>query len=755
MKKVTDQALLAELNAPISKKVTDPVLLRELNTPEKMGAADTSQWWLAGNTPKELAKVVGNFVVGEVKGVQDVKATLGQGAAALGDKIFGGNHAESVKQQNQIINQSYSENFGDSPAASYGRFAGNFTGTLPATAINPLGKLKVAGKVGEKTMKIIGNLLAQGGNGAAQGAAMAALTSSAHSEPVSEQIAVGGAIGAGVQAFLGGVVSPLVGLGARAAQPFTKAGIDKIASKLMRANADNPDALASLIQNTPEFIKGSQPTLAQAAHGTGDYGINSLEKGVKNIAPDAFKRQAAEQGVAQNAELARITPPETIKLLEGKREDATALLYEKAKKMPVDTDALKPVYKTLDSSIKDAGDTAAGTLLKELKRKIRINSGTPIPKTPIPKKPNSGGQLEELRNKPIANSNTPIPKTPLEELINKPIANSNTPIPKKPNSGGLLEELINKPIANSNTPIPKKPNSGDRLNDLKYRMLLEELKHKNPSEALKYKTLLDDLEYRLTSNSKTPNPEKRTSGGLIQLYKEKRDVLAKKAEQEGYLGSSVKGVVAPINKFFGKALAGYNPALAQADSVYAKLSQPINQKELLLEIQQNAQSPASNYLTDEPSLSLSRLATQLKNNATEIERILTPEQQAGLNALRSDLNRIASTDGASIKGVSAQSISNLGTKNLLNTVGKDKKITTAVMDTPIISKLGGWAYGNRDRVIQERLAELMANPVRRGTADLLEQVPKTEGLTPGQRAAIVNLLISRGSFNESPNQQGR
>lgn len=62
-------------------------------------------------------------------------------------------------------------------------------------------------------------------------------------------------------------------------------------------------------------------------------------------------------------------------------------------------------------------------------------------------------------------------------------------------------------------------------------------------------------------------------GPAIQIYKETRDQIAKKAEQEGALASSVKGVVKPVNKEFGLALEAQNPALQQANAKYRQITQ--------------------------------------------------------------------------------------------------------------------------------------------------------------------------------------
>lgn len=612
MKEVTDASLLEKLNTPL-KEVIDPALLAQLNGKEEISRLDNPSYGAFGATPREIGsgaldalkfggEKLANTGVGFLKGGQDVYGSIKRGGAGVLDALLNTKSSENIDAENKALNILYQQNFGDKPESNIGRVAGNVVGTIPVNAISPFSKLGYVGQIL---------------NGITQGAAGSALTSSAYEEPVGAQMTGGGLVGGAVAGAL-----PVLGWAGKAIQPFTKAGVDKIAAKLMMANADNPSALSDVIENAPQFIEGSSPTVAQAAHGTGDYGINALERGVKNVVPDAFRRRAAEQGMAQNNALEGLMPAGTVERLKATREAVTSPLYEQARIHPADAESVVPVMGKIEEELANVGDTKAGELLKALRNKI-------------------------------------------------------------------------------------------------------------------------------TSNFQYEN-----SGPLIQLYKETRDDLYKKAEQEGYLGSSVKGVVGPVNKAFGKALADSNPALAQADATYSELSKPINQRELLQEIQANMQSPVSNYLTDEPSISLSKLVTQLKNRAPDIQKTLTTEQQSGLSSLRADLNRIASSDSPNVKGVSAQSLSNLGTKNLFGTLGDDKKITSALIDTPAISKLGGWVYGNRDPIIQQRLAELMSNPQGMKTAELIRKTAQDSGLSAKQRALLVNLLVqSTGSLKNTPYQQ--
>lgn len=119
---------------------------------------------------------------------------------------------------------------------------------------------------------------------------------------------MGGALGVGGQ-----LAGRALGAGARAlqglAEPFTKAGQERIASETLRAFASNPTRAAQNLGSAQQLVPGSLPTMAQAAD---DAGLAQLERTLfnnpetKGVLAEAYAAQraarlAAVQGLAGNA----------------------------------------------------------------------------------------------------------------------------------------------------------------------------------------------------------------------------------------------------------------------------------------------------------------------------------------------------------------------------------------------------------------------------------------------------------------------
>lgn len=101
--------------------------------------------------------------------------------------------------------------------------------------------------------------------------------------------------------------------------PLTEAGQQRLAAARLREAADDP----SLVQETlergaQELVPGSKPTTFQA---TGDMGLGSLERDVRNRNGAAFQQRAAEQNSARTAALEGIQP-------EGNPSDVVSALRQ-------------------------------------------------------------------------------------------------------------------------------------------------------------------------------------------------------------------------------------------------------------------------------------------------------------------------------------------------------------------------------------------------------------------------------------------
>jgi|LakMenEpi03Aug12_release.lakeMendotaPanAssembly.Ray.scaffolds.fasta_scaffold47042_2 hypothetical protein len=177
-----------------------------------------------------------------------------------------------------------------------------------------------------------------------------------------------------------------------------------------------------------------------------------------------------------------------------------------------------------------------------------------------------------------------------------------------------------------------------------------------------------------------------------------------------------------LKENFLDTLDQLSPTYAQARQTYAKMSQPVNQAQVLGRIGERAATPQgdmtftrlANAATDRTAQSVTGMP-----RAT-LESTLTPQQMATINALRGDLGAMnwAQTAG---RGAGSDTVQKLAFTNMLQQVG----IPTFLQNfapSQIVGNLAqrglGLAYGEMNQRLSQELAEAMMNPQK--AAELMQ-----------------------------------
>jgi hypothetical protein len=301
--------------------------------------------------PNEQDGTLMKLAKGAAMGIADIGNTaINAGVGAL---TLGGNVLPSVAQWNRTRNADMDyitqQNKG-STAFQVGRVGANVVATLPVGGILGNGVKAVAAMPEAaalaNTLGIDG--LAAGGN--ALGNAIASGGFSTGAAPgVLNMItrAAGGAINGGASALLvnpsdagksaiiGAALPPalsaagkVMGTAGRTVgamvQPFTEKGQDAIAGKIIRKFADGgPIAI-----DASELVPGSVPTLAEA---TGNAGIATLQRGTRDLRPNAFVERESANAAARNGLFDQVAgDPGAIATAIDARDNAANALYGQA-----------------------------------------------------------------------------------------------------------------------------------------------------------------------------------------------------------------------------------------------------------------------------------------------------------------------------------------------------------------------------------------------------------------------------------------
>jgi hypothetical protein len=166
----------------------------------------------------------------------------------------------------------------------------------------------------------LGDLGIRAGGGALTGGTSAALATPDHVER-------GAVLGAVLPPSLIGAAK-LARYGAGAAksvvQPFTEAGQDAIAAKIIQKfGAGGPMAV-----DAAELVPGSLPTLAEA---TGNAGIAGLQRAARDLRPNAFAEREAGNAAARTAAFDKVAgDPAKLDFFKASRSTAANELYDRA-----------------------------------------------------------------------------------------------------------------------------------------------------------------------------------------------------------------------------------------------------------------------------------------------------------------------------------------------------------------------------------------------------------------------------------------
>lgn len=296
---------------------------------------------------KPESSTAANIVKGAATGLADLGSTVLDAALYLPGKV-----SPSIAQWNRTRNadmEYITDQNKDSTAFNLSRVGANVAATLPVGGL--LGQGVKAISQAPRAMAF-GNALASGGFKAGETpgivnaltrAAGGAVTGGASTALVDPEHAGTGAIAGGVlpsALSAAGKVGGHIGSSAKAlVQPFTAAGQEAIAGKIINKFAEGgPTAI-----NRAELVPGSMPTLAEA---TGNPGLATLQRGARDVRPNAFaEREVANAGARSAAFDKAAGDANQLDFFRADRAQIGKELYGKAMEQGVDPAALTPFVK--------------------------------------------------------------------------------------------------------------------------------------------------------------------------------------------------------------------------------------------------------------------------------------------------------------------------------------------------------------------------------------------------------------------------
>lgn len=313
----------------------------------QIGAAKTAEKPPESSLLSDIAQGAGNIVAGAVRGAGSIGSTILAPYDMAKDALAGkGLSLESNRQRRADIDAGLQTMGAQPDALLYkggklgaeiagtagvgGLLAKGVTAVAPSIAASPLGANLLASiaSSGLRTGAPVANTLA--GRAADLGirAAGGAITGGASAGLVSpEDAGTGAVIGAALPPALAGAARTTEYAGRAVGsivKPFTAAGQDEIAGKVIRKFAEGgPTAV-----NAAQVVPGSAPTLAEA---TGNAGLATLQRGVRDLRPNAFAEREQLNAAARNSAFDQVAGDAAqLEFYKASRSQAADELYKKA-----------------------------------------------------------------------------------------------------------------------------------------------------------------------------------------------------------------------------------------------------------------------------------------------------------------------------------------------------------------------------------------------------------------------------------------
>jgi hypothetical protein len=267
----------------------------------------------AGKAPVgEVLQNIGNIAAGLVRGAGSIGSTLLAPYDMAKDALAGkGLSLESNRQRRAAIDEGLQSMGADPSSINYkaGKLGGEIAGTAgvgglignavsagakaispaAAAAANPLVNALASGGFKAGVTPGVTNMLTRMAGGAGAGGAAAGLINP-------DDAAGGAAIGAALPPALSAVGKTLgyVGRAAGSAvKPFTTSGQNEIAGDIVNKFAKG----GPVFVDSSQVVPGSVPTLAEA---TGNAGLATLQRGLRDVRPNAFIEREANNAAARS-----------------------------------------------------------------------------------------------------------------------------------------------------------------------------------------------------------------------------------------------------------------------------------------------------------------------------------------------------------------------------------------------------------------------------------------------------------------------
>jgi hypothetical protein len=657
------------------------------------------------DTGMTMPKGVSNFMAGAGKAGYDLARGAGQWLGAIDKKDV----AETNRLDKPLM---------DTGAGIAGNITGNVAAALP-TAFVPgantyAGAAALSGAYGLLQPSEEGRLgqLKSGGIGAAVGPAT--------------MLGVRGLVAAGK--------------GAKAlTEPFYEGGRRAIVGRTLERFADDPARARTAAGGAPEYIPGSQPTLAEA---TLDPGLAQLQRAAQSADPrisSALANRGLDQNAARVAALQSVAGDETrMASATAARSAASDRLYGQAYDEGLDLTRFQSGASPLAAAggVGESVKPASG-LLTEIKRLGGIRKDAILDTT---------GERRAGRGiKGIPPALFTGNGLGLDELATQ-LRDKGYLIPDDGVDGGVqfLRDMIRDEVSGT-----AKHYSGREMDAMASRAFSKQQAANGiPQNFTRANDKIDALLQRPAMQQAVASARTLAANEGVSLETAAGSVkgldYVKRAldDQIGKAEGNERRVLAAMKEQFLESVDALSPKYATARETYGQMSVPINRMQIGQELLKRGSGSVEDARGN-PQLFASRFGGAMKNadtlaqNVTGFNRatmagVMGPQMQL-INALNKDLGRSSAVNGLA-KSVGSNTAQNLSSQNIMRQLFGPLGMPNSWAESAILKSVARpmqFAYNAAEPNVQATLANALLDP-KIAALMMMRQQPGKMGMLMGQ-----------------------
>jgi len=205
-------------------------------------------------------------------------------------------------------------------------------------------------------------------------------------------------------------------------------------------------------------------------------------------------------------------------------------------------------------------------------------------------------------------------------------------------------------------------------------------------------------------------------------------------------GSNEKRILTALKSRLDTTLETISPKYAEAVETFAEMSRPINQMDIAQTIADKSVDRLTGTLKPQNfarALDDSTAASATGFKGATLDKVMTPEQLAKLDAIKQDVARAVMARDAG-RGAGSDTVQKLAYTNLIDQAGVPtfvRNFSLAQIPANLAGRAADAAYGRANKEIAEKLAL--------GLLDPKEAARMMQSATPSRRAEIAALIASR------------